>query len=523
MRFWRIVLIGLVVVGLGQLAPVSADFVVFKVPTTNVSFVLQGKATLSKTQPLMTFLHVSKQTFDLPQGAGTEVITLPTLKEMAIKKLSVAKGNEEEALNAAVWALDHGLLPEFNRGIDQVLQLNSSHPFASQAKLLKEEFIKPLSEDAAAEAAFLKSGSGSEAKIVKSNHFMLLAPPIVNEKGAVKRKKPEVRLEQLELLFEAFVMKCAERGLPVQMPKQRFQVSLVPTPPPAADGALRTKARDIAIHWSPSQNVLFINDGTRIGSLDPIRKLQDKVTEIAAQPKARRNPQGGAGAGAGAGAAPIMSGAGAGGSGITLDALSQMSTTNLQKLGVSIQALMSIGVENFELESISRESAYLFINQCGVLPASAPQWLRDGLATYFELPSEVGWVKLGDIGQVRQAWYLASLQDPERISMADIVCGHCYEPTMSSNDLMRATTQSWALVHFLLQKHPEGITKFVNDARTLPPDVQIPDDVTMGIFDAAFGEDRGALEESWREHVLSLQPEYKALQADGDETSTAQN
>jgi hypothetical protein len=518
MRMSRIAIVALLFFGLGLIAPVNADFVVFKVPTTELSFVLQGKSTTIKSQPLMTFVSVTKQTFELPKGAGTEVISVPLLKEIASKKLSSAKTNEEELLAATVWALDHGQIPEFHRGLEQLLASNASHPFGTHAKQLKEELAKPIPEDPEAEAALLKLPGGGDGKIVKSAHFIALVPPVVVEKGAVKRKKPEARLEQFEHLLEIFVMKCAERGLPVHAPQARMHVALVAGALSANDTGLRTKARDATIHWSPSQNVLFLNDGAKIGALNGLKKLQEKVSELVTQPSSRRNQQGGQPGGAAPGAGMAPGGAGGG-----MEMLNQLSTTQLQKLETSLNALMAIGVENFELESISRETAYYFTSSCGVFSATAPVWLRDGLATYFELPADLGWVKVGDVGHVRQSWYLAGLQDPDRISLSDIVCGHCYEPPMSPNDAMRATTQSWALVHFLLERHPEGITKFVAGLRSLPPDLQVPEEVTMGIFDDAFGGERTKLDESWREHVVALKPAYRALKSDGDDSSTAQS
>ena len=50
-----------------MIVPVRADFVVFKVPTTNIKFVMQGKAISSRTLPTINFTSTTKQTFDLPQ------------------------------------------------------------------------------------------------------------------------------------------------------------------------------------------------------------------------------------------------------------------------------------------------------------------------------------------------------------------------------------------------------------------------------------------------------------------------
>jgi hypothetical protein len=459
MRMSQIAVLSVLFVGFGMVAPLNADFVEFKVPTTNVSFVLQGKANVKPRHPVVTFNHVGKLTFDLPKD-GAKVHECESLKELGMKKLKDAKGKEAELMDATVWVLDHGQLIEFHRSLEQLLQANSSHAFGTRAKQLKEELGKVIPDDPQAEVALQKLAG--DAKIIKTAHFLLLAPPAVAEKGASKRKKPEARGEQLEQLLEVFVMKCAERGLPVQVPTTRLSVALIASPPSSNDTGLRTRPRDAAIHWSPSQNLLFINDAVKVESLVPVRNLEEKLEGFAATPKKKRNPQGQGRQGAGAPPPSSNTGMGQGGAGITLETFKTMSTENLQKFVITAQSLIAIGTENHELESISREAAYYFSDRCGVLAKSTPAWVRDGFATYFELPADYGWVKIGDVSRYRQGWYSASLEDSERISMKDIVCGNCYEQPMSPNDVSRATTLSWSLIHFLLEKHPEGIMKFTS-------------------------------------------------------------
>ncbi len=494
------------VIGLAITAPVHGDFVVFQVPTTKIKFILQGKALESRTQPTVNLTHLSKQVFDLPRLPETEVIILPAISQIGAKRLLKAKGSESSLREAAVWCLEHGLLPEFHRAVDQLAAANASEPFAVEAKRLKEELAKPLGDTAAIETELVKDYGGSTGKIVKTAHFLLVHDGEKPEKSDIKRKRPEARVEQLEQLLEVFIYKCAERGLPVRIPTEPLKIALVSKIPKKVQPGERTTPVDKNIYWAANQNVLFIDDRSRVPSLDALKKLQSDVQKQATQPKSKKSGYGAAGAGAGAAGGAMAGGAGGG------DSFSQLSATQLAKLNVSLQSLMSIGIENHELESVSREAAYMFLANCGVVTRAAPWWVQDGLAAYFEFPAEMGLVKIGDVGQIRQAWYQASLQDPDPITVTDIITGRIYEDAQSTNGAMRAGTQSWALMHYLLQTKPEGVVQYLGNFQSMPPDVALGEEVLTAIFDQAFDGDRSSLEEAWREHMTAWKPDYLVLQ-----------
>lgn len=503
---------GSFLIGLAITAPVQADFVVFKVPTTKIKFVMQGKVIDSRSQPTLNFTHISKQIFDLPKGADTEVIVLPALSQIGTKRLVKAKGNESSLREVAVWCLEHGLLPEFHKAMDQLAAINASDPFAVESKRLKEDFGKALPDTSAAEAELLKDYGGSTGKVVKSTHFLLVHDGEKPEKSDIKRKRPESRVEQLEQLLEMFIMKCAERGLPVRVPTAPLKVALVSKIPKKAQPGERTLPLDRNIFWSANQNVLFIDDRSKIASLDALKKLQGEVQKQSEKPKAKRNQPGGA--------APPGGMAAGGGAG---DLLGGLSATQLSKLTISLQALMSIGIENHELEAVSREAAYMFLANCGVVSPKTPQWMQDGLAAYFEFPEELGWGKIGDLGQVRQAWYQASLQDPDRITIADIVSGACYEDALSTNGAMRAGTQAWALMHYLLQTKPEGVAQYLSNFQSMPPDVAVGEDVLSAMFDQAFDADRAGLEKAWHDFMTTWKADYLILQEEEGGGTTTEN
>ena len=503
---------------------VRADLVVFKIPNTSLRFILQGKALTSRTLPTINFTHTNKMTFDLPQTADTETIVMPPLNQIASKKLIKAKGDAAELRKEATWALDHGLILEFHRAVDQLAAANASDPLVAEAKRLKAELGKSLPDDSPED---IKSVSGPGQKIIKSAHFLMSAPEVEKpaDKTEPKKKKPEVRLEQYEQLLELFVMKCAERGLPVQVPTSRLKVVLSTAVPPssAIAGNTRTRPVESRVIWAPEVNVLYISHiGTPFQALDELKKLHASAQKVNTSPRPTRNPNQPGGA-PGAGAGPAAGGAGgAGGSG-GID-LTTLSLGNLSKLITAAQSLIAIGTDNYELEAVSREAAYMFAANCAVVPSQAPHWVSDGLAAYFEFPAEMGWLKIGDLGTMRNAWYQASLSDPDRFTISDIVTGRCHDNLLAPTESMRAGSLSWALMHFLLQTNPEGLAKYITSFRSMPPDLVLEPDLLSSLFDDAFGADRPQLEEAWRAHMAGLKAEYLILkEEEGGGTTTAAN
>ncbi len=511
-----VVLFCSVLIGLAVKAPVYGDLVVFKVPTTKITFVLQGKAITSRTQPTINFTHISKQVFDLPNTGDTTVITVPTPNQIGQKRLVKSKGDEAGIREATVWCLDHGLLTEFHRGIDQLGAINASDPLVTEVKRLKGELAKPLGDTAAVEAELMKDYGGSSGKVVKTGHFLLVHNGEKPDKAEIKRKKPEQRAEQLEQLLELFIMKCAERGLPVQVPAQPLKVAVVNiVPKKLTAGDLRTAPLDKNIFWSTNQNLLLIDERSEMPMLKAVKKLQSDVTKQASNTKPKR-PGGAYGSGA---AAPMSSGSMTGGSD---SLLSSLSAGQLSKLTITLASLMQIGVENYELESTSREAAYMFLANCGVVSRATPRWVADGLAAQFEFPVEMGWWKIGDVGQLRNAWYQASLSDPDRFTITDIVTNGCYAEAATPNQSIRAGTQAWALTHFLLQTNPQGFAKYVASFQSIPFDVTMDEEVLGTVFDQAFEGDRTELESQWREYMTGLKADYLSLEAE-EAGTTAEN
>lgn len=525
----------MVCAALATWAPVQADLVVVRIPNSPLTLVMQGKANVSRTTRLVTFTNSNtKQTFDLPPD-GVEVFTMQTLTQIGGKKTIQGKGDADALATAAAWAIDHGLLVEYHRAVEALAAVSADHRLVTETQRLKAAYAQAIPENPAAEAAFLKAVGGAfggdDLNILKSPHFYLL-----NDANAgAKRKRLENRLLQLETLFETFLLKCTERGLTVQVPGRRFNVVVLNQfkgQPPSA--ALRSYPVDENNCYDPALDVLLLKD---LSSDPRLQLLQLMAEEIQKQsvanksPKATKRPPQGATPMNPGGPMGMLPGGPGGAPAAGPNPLgwgpfqwSQLRNSDLTKFSASLNSLILSGIEHLELEATSRESTHLFARHCGLWAPGTipPRWLQDGLAGYFEAPAETGWIKPGDYGQRHRQWYLASLQDADRITLNDIVRSERYDTlTMGQTDVLRAEALSWAAVHFLMEQQPEGLAKFCEMLLSLPPAVELPPDTVAAMFESAFGEPATEMETLFRSHLKQLRPEWEVLsEAEGESATT---
>ncbi|HEX5102732.1 MAG TPA: hypothetical protein VFV87_02915, partial [Pirellulaceae bacterium] len=98
-------------------SPAAADVVFYRLPTSSGSVVvLEGSATVNPGGTV-TFSHnrFGKIHFDLE---NTEIRKAPTVREQFSRQLNRAGNDANKLLEAAHWALRHGLLPQFYSAVD---------------------------------------------------------------------------------------------------------------------------------------------------------------------------------------------------------------------------------------------------------------------------------------------------------------------------------------------------------------------------------------------------------------------
>lgn len=505
-----------------------ADFVIYKIPGTNVTVVFQGKVIATRTNPLLSVTINPKTTLDLPLALA-EIVPLQTIQQISSRRVIKSKADAGALEKAADWALEHGELGEFHKAVDGLLALDATHRWAAKAKEIKDKMTATMFDGQAAITSI--QGIRGNLQIYQTPH--LVVGHDTPDSASIPRKKHiEARANQLEELFETYLMKCVVWGIPVQIPANKLPVVILSkTPPPSEADESRAPSVQPMSYWDQRRNVLILGDVSNLPQIDSLKMVVNELLKVQDQKaNAKKNrPGGNLGIGAQPMGQPGIPGqpgnpGGQPQTNVLATMLAQMPTMMSTKLVTGMQGAITHMTDNLELEQSSREAAYFFSAATQVLPAGRPipPWVRDGMAIYFEFPPEVGWVSLGDYSQRRKEWFLANLQDPNRVTFEQVVTCQLYDGPLTDNEAWRASTLSWSAFRFLARTRPEQLANYLQLVRQVPPDAPVSGDALAAMFLEAFGERPASLDKEWTDHMLALQPCYRELAAEaasGEETT----
>src|SRR5262245_14708355 len=202
----------------------SADVVFYRLPTVSSSVVMLEGTTTVNPGGTVTFTHsrFGKIHFDL---ANTEIRKAPTVSAQFSRVLGRAGTDAEKRMEAAQWALRHGLLPQFYSTIDKVLEANPLHVRAALVKQLKAKMDAPIGDSSKQEQELRKLVSLPGMKIKASKHFLLMHDtPDKLIRGQLTRA--DERLQLLETVYECFLLRFYAYGVALEVPRERLKVVL---------------------------------------------------------------------------------------------------------------------------------------------------------------------------------------------------------------------------------------------------------------------------------------------------------
>jgi hypothetical protein len=152
-----------------------ADILLYPLPGTGVAFALQGKVTPNPGRTV-TFRHprCGNLFFSLD---NVRYYQAPTTRTIANGKLQQATRNQdvEACLDAARWALHHGLMPEFYEAASAAWKLDRNHPTVKRLAALKRKMDAPLPAPGKQEGEIRRFvAAGAHMTFARSKHFLLL-------------------------------------------------------------------------------------------------------------------------------------------------------------------------------------------------------------------------------------------------------------------------------------------------------------------------------------------------------------
>lgn len=439
--------------------------------------ILEGSATVNPGGTV-SFRHARFGTihFDLE---STEIRKAPTVAEQFSRVLAKAGRDADKRMEAAQWALRHGLLAQFYSTIDKVLEADPQHPRAKLVKQLKAKMDAPLG-DSAQEEAELQKHVGLEMKFKRSKHFLLMHDtPDTRTRGKLTRA--DERLALLETVYECFLLRFYAYGIELEIPKQRLKVVLFNDYQQYLLFAQRLdpSLTSASGFWDPRTNTsVFFDHGTN-EDFKALKEVSDHLQAQKAEAIKNRGP----------------------------------AAASIVRLADTLSLLIEIEREDSDIEVVSHEATHQMAGNTGLFPrhVRVPSWVHEGLATYFETPDGATWGGIGAVNSSRLSLYRVLESDREHSNLDFIVGDQIFDYAASHGATLHGYGQAWALTHFLMEKHFDKFMTFYRRLGELPPDTFLSAEIVNQLFDESFAIDRPILDHQWRAYMSSLKTDVELI------------
>jgi hypothetical protein len=459
--------------------PARADVVFYRLPTKSGSVVvLEGSATVNPGGTV-SFNHskFGKIHFDIE---NVEIRKAPTLTSQFGRQLGRAGNDADKRMEAAQWALRHGLLPQFYDAVGKALEANPQHLRATLVKNLRQSMDVDLGDSMQQEKEMRELIGRSDMKFKRSKHFLLMHDtPDTFTRGKLTRA--DERLQLLETVYEAFLMRFFAYGVALEIPKERLKVVLFNEYKDYVLFAERLSPglSSASGFWSGGHNTaIFYDHGTN----DQFKVLAElsKILQARKQDAIRERTA---------------------------------NAANTVRLADTISMLVEIERENSDITVVSHETTHQMAGNTGLLPRHVliPSWVHEGLATYFETPNGANWSGVGAVNADRLEWYRMLEPDREHSNIDFIVGDQIFDFAGSHETKVAGYGQAWALTHFLLEKHFDEFMGFYRRLGEMPPHAHLSSEVITQLFNEEVKVKRNVLDLEWRSYMRSLKTDIEDI------------
>ena len=433
--------------------------------------------------PIVIYRHPSsKETINFPLD-DVKIIRAPTNLTIFNRMMGRAK-DPEAVMKAAIWGLKKGLLPEFYKAIDKVLEMNPKHEAALRVKELKKTLREPLPDNPDLEKKFRDLVKRPQMQIKMSNHYMLMhdTDDSKRSKGKKNMNRAEQRLDLLEKVYETFLLLFHAEDVELDIPKERQMVVLF-------KDFEQFKEFSVAIHpslasaagfYDPISNVAYFYDFSTDEIQKALAPIVKQFRQIAADAKKFKNNP---------------------------DAI------NYSKV---IDLVVDLQTENSDVTVVSHECTHQMAGNTGLFPRHirTPHWVHEGLASYFEVPNDGGWAGFGAVSRRRITAYreLAKADRSKLVTNVDFVV---------SDQIFRLGSEygyafGWALTHFMIDRHLKEFITYYRILGEVPAEVKLNPDLLVKLFHQAFPTDYKSLDAEWKGYMSELKTDLELIEEKED-------
>ena len=323
---------------------------------------------------------------------------------------------------------------------------------------------------------YIKNDKGM--KFVRSKHFLLLHNTSSDKDPYSKKTRVEERIQLLETVYESFLMKFCLEGYSLEVPKKRLKVVLF------SDRKDFLVSGEEHIHFAAgfytekANTSVFYDQGT-----NDIHKAMEAISNLLQEQKAqaikRRTP----------------------------------GAKDTVRLANTLRVLTLVARENADIEVVSHEATHHMAAATGLFPNKAPvtTWAHEGLATYFESPSQAAWSGIGTVNKDRLKRYRELAADQEHSNIRFVVSDKIFSRAGDMGALLHGYGQAWALTHFLMNHHFEELIKYYQLVAAVESEEQLEPEKYEELFAEAFEVDLDSLESEWRRYMTELKTDLEKI------------
>ncbi len=460
---------------------VRADYVVYTVPGTDVSVMLEGQLTIN-TPKTATLKHPRGTLYLTPRDI--QLLKSPSKNSIyVIKARQVAKSNNvDDVLALSKWALHNGMLDKCKSLLSSAWKIDPTHERLKKLAGLMVYLNKPVADSASEEARARELVGGRGMTASRSKHFLLLHDGDKAVDPVTKKTRAEMRLDLLETVYESYFLAFAFEGLFLRPPTELMDVVLFSNHADfmQMERRMEMSLRQVAGFYLPSENIAIFYDSGTTNQYKELQRIADQFNQQKDEMRRTRAP----------GAAEVI------------------------RFANTFSLLVDIERESEDVATVSHEVVHQLAANTGLFPHDGTfvRWVHEGLASFFESARLAEWSGVGVVDSNRIAYYRALEGDPVRGSLEFIVSDLGFLVEGKLGDQLPAYGQAWALTHFLYNERFTELIQFYRKTQEISNELTNREraEKLVAAFDETIG-DRVTLELEWRRYMRNLKTDIERL------------
>lgn len=457
-----------------------ADLVLYRVPGTELVFILQGKANVNPGATV-TFRHATFGNLYM-SASDVKIFKVPSVQSQASNKLSAAKGSGKvsQCLDAARYALKIGKLNTFYDACKAAWEIAPNDDRVKKLVEMKMAIDKPVMIDPAQEKIMRDfTKNRTDMKFIRSKHFLLLHDTGDKIEKRTRKTRAQERLELLETVYESFMMKFCLEGVELDVPDKLLMVVLFAEHKEYLQfvNLIGPELVSAAGFYDRDDNIAVFYDQGTDESFEALNEINEAIQHHRDEIVRRKI----------SGMAEVI------------------------RFADTLSLLIEVKRENLDIEVVSHEATHQLAGNTGLMPADVPipLWAAEGLATYFESPKQAAWSGIGAVNSERLGWY-RELAPITKISNIDFIASdQIFTRSANNFTTLHAYGQSWALTHFLMEKHFDKLVAYYRALGELPKGKRASSADLQKVFDKVFAEEKEGLDGQWRSYMRSLKTDLE--------------